>query len=121
MDTDTADDSELNCIPELLMSSYNATSINLYSEKVSVLCAKIYQEYVASCSQVFFDNLGEITKLQNLSSAWKHCRGCTRASNFHEVYHQRSEIKQTGKYSKLNNRLLNYTSPKVVPELNYGK
>ena len=70
---------------------------------------------------LFFDNLGEITNLQNSGSAWKHCRGCIKASNFHEVYHQRSEIKQTGKYSKLNSRLMNYTSTKALPELNYGK
>ena len=82
-DTDTADDSELNCIPEPLTSLYDATAINLSSEKLSVLCAKIYGEYVASYSQVSFDNLTEIIKLQNLSSAWKlHRGGRITASNF---------------------------------------
>ena len=84
-DTDTANHSELNCIPEPLTSFYDATAINLSSEKLSVLCEKIYGEYVASYSQVSFDNLTEITKSQNLSSAWKlHRGGCIMASNFHK-------------------------------------
>ena len=45
--TDTADDSELDCIPELLPSLHDATAINLYSEKFSVLFEKIYCECVA--------------------------------------------------------------------------
>ena len=49
-DTDSADDSELNCIPESLTSLYHATAINLSSEKFLVLCGKIYGEYVASYS-----------------------------------------------------------------------
>ena len=46
-DTDT-DDSELNCVPEPLTSLYDTTVINLSSEKLSVLCAKIYGQYLAS-------------------------------------------------------------------------
>ena len=120
-DTDTANHSELNCIPEPLTSFYDATAINLSSEKLAVLCAKIYGEYVASYSQVSFDNLTEIIKLQNLSSAWKlHRGGRITASNFHEVCHQRSETQQTGKNSLLN-KLMNYTSSVNTPALNYGR
>ena len=42
--TDTVNDFELNCISELLMSLYDATAINLSSEKLPVLCVKIYGE-----------------------------------------------------------------------------
>ena len=109
-DTETANDSELSCIPEPLTSLYDAIAINLSSEKLLVLCAKICGEYVASYSQVFFDNLTEISKLQNLSSARKlHRGGCITSSNFHEVCHQRSETQQTGKNSLLNKRM-NYMS-----------
>ena len=46
---------------------------------------QIYCEYVASYSQLFFDSLTEITKLQNLSSVWKlHRLGRIIASNFCE-------------------------------------
>ena len=81
-DTDTADHSELNCIPEPLTSLHDATAINLSSKKLSVLCEKIYGEYVASYPQVSFDNVTEITKLQNLSSTGKlHRGGCIMAPN----------------------------------------
>ena len=120
-DTDTANGSELNFIPEPLTSLYDATAINLSSEKISVLCEKIYCEYIASSSQVFFDNLTEITKLQSLSSAWKlHRGGRIMASNFHEVCHQKSETKQTEKSSLLN-KLMNYMSGVNTPALNYAK
>ena len=56
LNTDAAD-SELNYIPEWLTRMYDATAINLSSEKLLVLCAKIY------CKYIFFDNLRQITKL----------------------------------------------------------
>ena len=46
---------------------------------------------------IFFDNLTEITKFQSLSSAWKLHRGGRITANFHELCHQKSETKQTGK------------------------
>ena len=71
--------------------------------------------------QVSFDNLTEITKLQNSSSVWKvHRGGHITASNLHEVSHQRSETQQTGKNSLLN-KLMNYTSSVNTPALNYGR
>ena len=85
-DTDTADDSELNCIPEPLTSLYDATAINLSSEKLSVLCEKIYCEYVASYLQVFFNNLTEITKLQSLSSAPHSAEKKTNSTGWHDTH-----------------------------------
>ena len=71
--------------------------------------------------QVSFDNLTEITKLQNSSSAWKvHRGGHITASNLHEVSHQRSETQQTGKNSLLN-KLMNYPSSVNTLAVNYGR
>ena len=78
-DTDTADDSELNCISEPLTSLYDATAINFSSEKFYL---QKYVQYVALYSQVFFDNLTGTTKLQNLSSTWKRVEGIYNGIKF---------------------------------------
>ena len=66
-ETDTASETEENCIPDTLTSLYDPSSINLSKTELHNLCEDRYKEYVDSYTQTNYDNLTEITKKQNLS------------------------------------------------------
>jgi len=91
--TDTMDESEVNCIPEPLTSLYESTAINIdCEEKLNDLCHKIYFGYKSSYSEESYINLTNITKAQSLSNSWKlHRGGRITASNFYEVCHKNLE------------------------------
>ncbi|XP_057309027.1 uncharacterized protein LOC130647255 [Hydractinia symbiolongicarpus] len=117
--TDTADENDINCIPEPLTSLYDAESINFSPKKLKIACDRSFQLYKATYDQKSYDNMTKATSMQSLSSAWKvHRGGRITASNFHEVCHKNLNV--VGKNSLLN-KLMNYTTIANTPALNYGR
>ena len=80
-DTETADETDTNSLPEPLTFLFDSSTINDNSADVADKCETAYENYVKDCSDKQFYNLCKITKLQNMSDKWKlHRAGRITAS-----------------------------------------
>ena len=73
-DTDTADEDETNSLPEPLTSLYDPLAINWSEEDIKTMGKKVYERYIGSHRPYQFENLGNITRTQNLNPNWKFHR-----------------------------------------------
>ena len=70
-ETNSADEVDSNCIPELLGSFFEPRTIDFDMQKLISYSKEVYEEYKRSYTQVHYNNLCDQTKKQGLSDAWK--------------------------------------------------
>ena len=93
--TDTADETDIRCLPKPLTSLFDSTAVNLGNDDLTSLCKDIYSQYHQAYRQKSYDNLTKVTILQSLNYNWKlHTGGRIKASNFHGVRHKKLMMKE---------------------------
>ena len=122
-ETDSATETEENCLPDTLTSLFDPSTINIDQHELTNLCEARYREYVQTYTQNNYDNLTQKTKTQSLSTMWMmHRAGRITASTAKQVYSMRDEpseslIKIIMQYGELvDNRFTRYgkeTEPKA--------
>ena len=65
--TDTADETDVTCLPEPLTSLFDSTAVNLGNGDLTSLCKDIYSQYHQEYRQKSYDNLTKVTILQSLN------------------------------------------------------
>ena len=120
--TDTADETDVTCLPEPLTSLFDSTAVNLGNGDLTSLCKDIYSQYHQEYRQKSYDNLTKVTILQSLNYNWKlHRGGRITASNFHEVSNKKVDDEGNQNTSSLLNKLMLYTTTPNVPAITYGQ
>ena len=116
--TDTADEDDLNTLPELLTSLFDPTKINITDEKELVrISGNLYEEYKDQSTINQYNNLTKVTKKQRLSDKWMLYRaGRITASNCKKAF-----ILNVSKPAKSTiESIMQYKTAKGK-EINYGK
>ena len=95
-ETDTASETDQNCLPDTLTSLYDPSAINLAEESLSQLCDSRYAEYKKTYSQRDYNNLTEITIKQSLNKAWMfHRAGRITASIAQQAFRMKKELSES--------------------------
>ena len=115
-DTDTADETDENSVPEPLSSLFDPATINDDDETVLTKGKASYHEYRYSVSARQFENLVRVTNAQSSSPVW----------NIHRIGRITSSIAKqafvcTDKNKTLLGKVMQYASPLSVGAVNYGK
>ena len=93
--TDTADETDITCLPEPLTSLFDSTSVNLGNDDLTSLCKDIYSQYHQAYRHKSYNNLTKVTILQSLIYNWKlHKGGRITASNFHKYVIKKLMMKE---------------------------
>ena len=113
--TDTADETEINTMPELLTSFFDPSAINKTDDEIYNIGQKLYKQYQNSCTEVQCKNLTNITKMQSSSEKWMlHRAGRITASNCKIAYTldeknpALSTVKIIMQYSKFKSKATEY-------------
>ena len=61
---DTADETDVTCLPESLTSLLDSTAVDLGNNDLTSLCKNIYSQYHQEFRQKSHDNLAKVTILQ---------------------------------------------------------
>lgn len=116
--TDTADEDDLNSIPEPLTSLFHSQAINYSKDELNAVSQKMYKKYQISQTKTQYKNLCNITKIQSMSRTWKlHRAGRITASISKQAF-----VSKTDEYPmSLMNTVMQYSSEVSVAATKYGK
>lgn len=116
-DTDTADENEINSLPEPLTFLFDASAINDNEEELLEKTKKRFTEYRQTCYKSQFDHLIQITKLQADSKDWGiHRAGRITASISKEAF--KTNMNNTS--TSFINKIMQYSENISVPATRYG-
>ncbi|XP_057313387.1 uncharacterized protein LOC130654781 isoform X2 [Hydractinia symbiolongicarpus] len=118
-ETDTADETELNSIPEPLTSLFEPQLINNNPEEIQSECREFYYEYKNGYCDSQYKNLTKVIREQRLSTAWQiHRAGRITASVSKRAYSLNLNNENSKK--KFTESIMQYSTNITVRAQQYG-